>query len=243
MKWYKMYTNSIRDIKFRKLQRKYPDSFSHYWTLWCMILDEASAGAGVISVGQEDWDLMFDLVSNQTSTDQLVDMLIELKTVELIDLNDQEIIVRNWEKYQSSQFSGDRVAKHRENKKNAAEITEIIQMFNQLTGKRDNTKTESNREHINARLEEGRTKEEMKAVILDRIKKWGRDPKMKQYIRPSTIFLPSKFDQYLNEIPAENIAAAAEGNLLKVRDKYGTITQITKDQFERAEEGYYTVID
>lgn len=242
MKWYKMYANSIRDIKFRKLMKNTQGMFSHFWTLWTLMLDEASRNSGIIDVEADDWGIMFDIIADQTSEAELGEMIEELAAVDLISIKDGgSIVVKNWDKYQN-QSSYDRVVKHREDKKNAEQITKVIQMFNELTGSRYSDKTKSNREHINARLEEGRTMEEIRAVILDRIKKWGNDPKMKQYIRPSTIFIPANFDKYLNEIPKEVIDATNDGTILKVRDLYGNETSITQEQFDKASDGFYTII-
>jgi len=244
MKWYKMYVNSIRDIKFRKLQKKNQGAFSHYWTLWCMILDEASSGGGVISVTLEDWDLMFDLIADQTSTDELHNMIVELQSVGLIHLSDQDITVTNWEKYQVGvDRSTDRVIKHREEKKNDSKITEVVQMFNQITDSRYSDKTKATREAINARLEEGRTMEEIRAVIIDRQKVWSGDQNMSKYITPSTIFRPAHFEKYLNAIPKDKIDAANDGTLIKVRDMYQNVKHVTQTEFDNASQGFYTKID
>jgi hypothetical protein len=85
--------------------------------------------------------------------------------------------------------------------------------------------------------------DEIKAVIIGRQKKWGSDPKMREFIRPSTIFAPANFDKYLNEIPESNVKAVSDNSLLKVRDMYGTIKHVTQAQFDKAEEGFFDIIE
>lgn len=52
-------------------------------------------------------------------------------------------------------------------------------------------------EHIRARLREGFTPEELMLVVDYSTEKWGKDLKMAEYLRPTTLFLPSKFPGYL----------------------------------------------
>ena len=51
---------------------------------------------------------------------------------------------------------------------------------------------------LDPRLKDGYTVEDCKAVIDNMILAWGSDDKMRQYIRPSTLFRPSHIDSYLN---------------------------------------------
>lgn len=50
---------------------------------------------------------------------------------------------------------------------------------------------------INARLKEGYTVNDFKLVIKDKCSEWKDDPKMKQYLQPTTLFAPTKFENYL----------------------------------------------
>lgn len=73
----------------------------------------------------------------------------------------------------------------------------IISDLNRKSGKNFKHRGKSVQEHINARFAEGHTIDDFYKVHDNMIAKWGRDPKMKQYIRPQTLYLP-KFDAYLN---------------------------------------------
>jgi hypothetical protein len=45
-------------------------------------------------------------------------------------------------------------------------------------------------------LKEGNTVEKLKKVIDVMVDRWSADPKMKDYLRPSTLFNREKFAQY-----------------------------------------------
>ena len=76
---------------------------------------------------------------------------------------------------------------------------EIIDYLNEKAGKRFSHKTKETAKHINARLKDGYTVEDFKRVIDNRVMKWSRDKKMKEYIRPDTLFTPTNFEKYLND--------------------------------------------
>jgi uncharacterized phage protein (TIGR02220 family) len=50
--------------------------------------------------------------------------------------------------------------------------------------------------HIKARLKENFTIKDLKKVVDSKVVSWGSDPKMSEYLRPSTLFGP-KFESYL----------------------------------------------
>lgn len=53
---------------------------------------------------------------------------------------------------------------------------------------------------VHALLKQGYTELQVRQVIANRLLKWGDDPKMREYLRPDTLFRPSKFEQYLGEL-------------------------------------------
>lgn len=77
-------------------------------------------------------------------------------------------------------------------------IVEIIEYLNEkLKLKRGfSPKTRATQRHISARLNEGFTVDDFKTVIDSRIAKWLNDEKMREYLRPSTLF-GTKFEDYL----------------------------------------------
>lgn len=79
-------------------------------------------------------------------------------------------------------------------------VQEVISYLNEKSGKDFKTKTKTTISHIKARVKEGFTVDDFKKVIDIKVSKWKNDPKMKDYIRPETLF-GTKFEGYLNEAP------------------------------------------
>ncbi|WP_127849700.1 conserved phage C-terminal domain-containing protein [Lacticaseibacillus hulanensis] len=59
--------------------------------------------------------------------------------------------------------------------------------------------TKATERMITARLKEGFTLDDCMTVIDNKVTAWGDDDKMREYIRPLTLFQASKFEGYLNE--------------------------------------------
>ncbi|HEM3122670.1 TPA: phage replisome organizer N-terminal domain-containing protein [Streptococcus suis] len=54
---------------------------------------------------------------------------------------------------------------------------------------------------IQARYKDGYTLEDFKKVIDTKVAQWKNNSQMAKYLRPKTLFSPSNFDSYLNEVP------------------------------------------
>ena len=74
---------------------------------------------------------------------------------------------------------------------------EIVQYLNQKTNKNFKHTSKVTQRHIRARLAEGFTVSDFKQVIDNKCNDWLRDQKMKEYLRPETLF-GTKFESYLN---------------------------------------------
>ena len=90
-------------------------------------------------------------------------------------------------------------AKPNGNGKLHAEAVEILGVLNATAG-RNYKPVKANLEMIEARLKEGATAEEIKAVIGRKCSQWGGDEKMAEYLRPATLFNRTKFAQYQGEL-------------------------------------------
>lgn len=77
-------------------------------------------------------------------------------------------------------------------------VQEIIAFLNLTLGSNYKATSKKTREHINARLREGFTVDDFKAVILKKHAEWSHDPRMSAYLRPETLF-GTKFEGYLNQ--------------------------------------------
>lgn len=98
---------------------------------------------------------------------------------------------------------------------------EIIDYLNSKTNSNYTYKSKSTNSMIKARLEEGFTVEDFKTVIDKKTSEWLDDPKMSAYLRPSTLFAPSKFEGYLNQKVVRKSASKNAFNDIAKQD-YGT---------------------
>jgi uncharacterized phage protein (TIGR02220 family) len=78
-------------------------------------------------------------------------------------------------------------------------ISKIIEYFNETTGQKRSLSSKETNGLISGRLTEGRTFDDFKHVIDTKTAQWINDPKMRAFIRPSTLFRPGHFEDYLNE--------------------------------------------
>lgn len=165
-----------------------------------------------------------------------------VETGKLRTEEDGSLYVINWEEYQ---FSDRYLRKLREYKKKTRHnitlhnthtakaehssgkaeladmgktVLEIVSYFNSVTGQKRSASCEETRKLISGRLAEGRTLEDFKTVIDRKHAKWKDDPKMKDYIRPSTLFRPGNFEDYLNERPASVSARTGWAERTRCKD-------------------------
>ena len=93
--------------------------------------------------------------------------------------------------------------KEKKEKPSRPEFKEIIDYFNEKAGTKYMHTSKSTQAAINARLNDRFSVNDFKAVIDIKVKKWLNDPKMRDYLRPETLFAASHFESYLNEAIAE----------------------------------------
>ena len=90
------------------------------------------------------------------------------------------------------------------------DCNKVIDYLNEVTGSQYKH-SDTSRKPIHARLSDGFTVEDCKKVIRNRWKHW-QGTEMQQYMRPDTLFRPSKFEAYLNS-----------GDPIRPRDKRNTL--------------------
>ena len=84
-----------------------------------------------------------------------------------------------------------------EKKKESQSAKEILEY---LSTRWERTfKSDSHLTPIEARLNDGHSTEDLKLVVDHKLSQWGKDKKMRTYLRPTTVFQASKFDGYLND--------------------------------------------
>jgi uncharacterized phage protein (TIGR02220 family) len=72
----------------------------------------------------------------------------------------------------------------------------VLAHLNQSTGSKYQP-AKTSLENIRARLRENFTAADLVLVVDYSVEKWGEDLKMSEYLRPSTLFQPTKFPGYL----------------------------------------------
>lgn len=83
---------------------------------------------------------------------------------------------------------------------------QILDFLNRKAG-RQYQAVDTNLDLITALLRKGTTVDQIHGVIAKRCARWKGDPKMEEYLRPSTLFRASKFQDYLGELPASAFEA------------------------------------
>lgn len=137
-----------------------------------------------------NFENLFELLKDKSSSNQVTSD-VKIKPLEALksSLNNNKIIKKENNNISSIE---DNILKRNET---AIEI--IIDYLNHLAGTRYKVTTEANIKNIKARLTEGYTISDLKLVIEYKCKEWkGTD--MQKYLRPETLFRPSKFEGYLN---------------------------------------------
>lgn len=83
------------------------------------------------------------------------------------------------------------------NTKYNSEFGQIVDYLNEKSGSSFKATTEATKKLISGRLSEGYTVEDFKKVIDNRVANWT-GTEYEQYLQPSTLFAPTKFEKYLN---------------------------------------------
>ncbi|EAA6647934.1 conserved phage C-terminal domain-containing protein [Salmonella enterica] len=109
---------------------------------------------------------------------------------------------------------------------------QILVHLNQVTNSRYQVSTTS-LQNIRARIGEGFTVEELSLVVDYCNAKWGDDLKMSDYLRPQTLFQPSKFPGYLKS--ANSWAKA--GRPARVNGEWAREDGIFKSSFKNTDYG------
>lgn len=76
---------------------------------------------------------------------------------------------------------------------------EILQKLNELTGS-NFREIKSNLTKISALFKQGFTQEQIIEVILLKVAEWKNNPVMAPYLRPSTLFRDTNFENYVNQV-------------------------------------------
>lgn len=89
--------------------------------------------------------------------------------------------------------------KHEKNPELRKQAAEIISFLNDKAG-RNYDLNGANSEHVMARLRDGETMDDLRAVIAKKCREWKGDDKMNKFLRPETLFNRTKFASYKGEL-------------------------------------------
>lgn len=92
--------------------------------------------------------------------------------------------------------------------------TTLLEYLNSKT-KQHFRAVESNLGLLQARLKEGATPEDVRAVIDAKVSEWLEDKAMRQYLRPKTLFNASNFNQYVGQLASNDVKTASRWGYLK----------------------------
>lgn len=87
---------------------------------------------------------------------------------------------------------------------------EVLKFLNDKTKRKfrgldANGRPTPNLRFVMDRLKSGATVQDCKTVIARKFREWAGDDKMRQYLRPETLFNATKFEQYLGECTTEEM--------------------------------------
>jgi len=108
--------------------------------------------------------------------------------------------------------------------------TEIMDYFNQVTGKNFRASSNITKKYIHARWSEGFKLDDFKEVIDIMASKWLSDRKFNDYLRPQTIF-SNKFESYLNAKKKDNRFSDKEAETLDTIKSWYDKRQERKKRF------------
>ncbi len=102
---------------------------------------------------------------------------------------------------------------------------EVLEYLNSVTGRSGHTRFRT-APGVQARLQDGASLADLKLVIDHAVARWGNNEKMREYIRPKTLFGPENFPGYLaaaRDWEARGRPSLQNGHQLRNRlDRHGT---------------------
>ncbi len=192
--WVKLYRDILDDPDWHELDGESAKVLTMLW----LIASEDETHQGVLPDSRR---LSFRLRISESKLNQVLTKLSHwLIQDDIAPISDQ---------YRSDapERAGEETERERETdtmsgKPDAA--AEIIEYLNERAGKHFRC-VKATVSQINARLREASV-QEIRAVIDDRVRAWGRDEKMAEYLRPATLFAASNFANYLGNLGADKPA-------------------------------------
>lgn len=106
------------------------------------------------------------------------------------------------------------------------DVVSILNYLNEKTGKQFKTTSKTTERLISGRLREGYELEDFKRVIDHKVKEWLNNAHWNKYLRPSTLFSATNFENYLEEY---------RGTIEKRKSTVKTVAQPVELDFSKGE--------
>ena len=204
VKWIKLTTDMFDNPKIKYL-RSLPDG-DRLLLVWVAVLTMAGRCNANLS---DTIPYSAEMIANEFDFD-LNTVKLALKAfndLSMIAVVNGAFAVPGWSEYQSAdkleqirERDKERKRIERAKKKgdgNSEKIAEIVEYLNSVCGTNYRANSAQTQKNINGRLGEGFTVDDFKIVIDAKAREWkGTD--MEQYLRPDTLFRPTKFESYVN---------------------------------------------
>ena len=120
------------------------------------------------------------------------------------------------------------------------DIKQVIDHLNSVTGSKFKPSAKASTKNISGRLSDGASVQDLKLVIDYKASEWLNDSKMCQFLRPSTLFGPEKFNGYL--IAAKNAMKGTSNGTTSTnyqpswQDSHATLQQVRAETNRRIQE-------
>ena len=101
-------------------------------------------------------------------------------------------------------------------------IDKIVFHLNKQAGTKFKPNTKQTKALVRARFNDGFSSDDFLSVINKKVSGWRGDAKMEKYLRPETLFSPSKFESYLNEKVSFTPTTALQGSIADKDFRSGT---------------------
>lgn len=88
-----------------------------------------------------------------------------------------------------------------------AQAREILDRLNELAGTHYRP-VAVNIDMIVSRLKEGYTPQDLGQIIVSKVREWGKDDKMRPFLRPATLFNRRNAAQYVGQLGGINVQRA-----------------------------------
>lgn len=102
--------------------------------------------------------------------------------------------------------------RNKNNSRTETIYSDIVRYLNQVCGTSYRENSQATKRLIDARTNEGFSLDDFKTVIDNKHLEWGNDFKMRQFLRPETLF-GTKFESYLNQTPKQQPKPTADDDL------------------------------